>query len=694
MKFKRLQTKLLLAIGFVVVISFIATIGFILRKTYLDDKAEAFDKVAILSREYANYVEGEINIAMNTSRLLAQTFEGMKKSGNTDRYVMNNILKNVLEENPKISGVWTCWESNALDGRDKEFANTIGHDETGRFIPTWDRSDNGIVLNPVEGYEETILQAKKNRREIVLEPYFHEIEGKEVLMTSLVTPIAVNGEILGVTGVDIPLYTLQEMTSQIRPYETGYASLIANNGTFAAHGDVEKLGQDIGDTEMALGVKKAVKEGEYHDLLYRSKVTNEDSYTYLSPINIGNSTTPWSFGITVSMSKILENAEKLKKLSTLIALIFIGLILMIINFMTRSIVKPIVKTTDMIIDISEGEGDLTKRLEVYTYDEVGQLAKGFNLFVDKIQELILQIKSNADIVAQSSAEIRVTMDENNKGIEEIANAIADVTDISQSNTAVIEETTASIEQLGSSIEAISGETKDVLNTSEKALDATNEGKLLMNKVVQANNKVNEASKNVGKIIGELRIASDKVGEIVSIISNISEQTNLLSLNAAIESARAGEYGRGFSIVAQEVGKLAEESKESTINIKKIINEIQTKTDNADIAIKETQKIVEVSIEKFNIINKHFDIILESIEDTTSKIESISNSSNQQAQAAEEMSKAINELSMSIVRNTNSAQQINGVIEEQVSSFEEIGANVEELNNIAEKLKEKTDKFKA
>lgn len=698
LQFKSLRTKFVVIIGLFIFITSAISMSFTASNNNTLIKEKSFEEAKVTATYYSLSLSSELNNSMGIARTLTNTIEALYKEGDINRERMNTILKDILGKNDKLLAIWSCWEPNALDGKDIEYINKMGHDETGRFVPYWSRSNGKITVTSLVDYEvqgsgDYYLLSKTTQKETITNPYLYPVGDKEMLITSLVVPIMNEGKFLGAVGIDVSLESLQKEVANIKVYDTGYGTLIANNGTYVAHKNSDHLGEDIGDTKERMEAKEAIKQGKFHETRLVSNATGEEVYRAFVPINIGKATTPWSFALSIPVNRMIEESNRVRNYSFMIGLFSMILIQFIIFFMSGKIVKPLKDTTAMLKDISQGDGDLTKRLSVYSKDEVGELAEYFNLFVDKIQELVAQVKENANVLATSSSSIAISINQANQGIEDMAKEIVGISDGSQNNASIVEETTASIEEMASSSEIISQKTNETFQSSKHVLNTVQVGAENIKEVVRANHSVKVASSQVFEAITGLKASSDEIGEIVSIITNIAEQTNLLALNAAIEAARAGEHGKGFAVVAEEVRKLAEESKASAAQISLVIGEIQTKAAHANESIEEGQKIVRISAEKSNKIDEQFKDIVEAIKQINRKVERISHSSEQQAQVAEEMANAMDEISVSTQDAASAVQQINSVMEEQTNSFEAVSASVEELKNITHALKYKTDLFK-
>ncbi len=377
----------------------------------------------------------------------------------------------------------------------------------------------------------------------------------------------------------------------------------------------------------------------------------------------------------------------------LLVLVITGLAIAFAIILANVISKPVNNVNHMLKDISEGEGDLTKSLDIKTKEEMGTMANLFNQFVSKIRAVVVQVKKSAASLSGYTDEIHDAIDQANESIEHINVEVQSMIDGLQNNASVVEQTTASIQELSSSAQMISKEADLVVKDSESVLSASKQGVEKLETVVNSIEQVKESSESMATVINTLKLSSDEIVEIVNIINAIAEQTSLLALNASIEAARAGEHGRGFSVVAEEVRKLADQSKGSAFKINDIIKQISTDIQGASVTMNKEKALVDRSVSEAYDTSESFKLILALIEGINHKISNISEGASQQSQISEEMAKAIDELSNIMQDNVSSSERIGSSIENQVATFEEIAASISELKNMATVLEAETNRFK-
>ncbi|CAN2042577.1 methyl-accepting chemotaxis protein [Candidatus Magnetomoraceae bacterium gMMP-15] len=402
-----IRTKMLVFICSVAFIAFAVTITFIAIKSRNTAKAQALDKAQEIAHRYSVVVKSEIEIGLDAARTLAQTFEGIKNSNNIpERKVLDAVLKQILIKNPSFVGIWTCWEPNALDGRDKNFVNAAGHDSTGRYIPYWNRGGRGgeIIVEPAIDYEKEgagdyYLLSKRSGKEIILDPYPYIIGGKKLLITSVVAPIKHNGVFVGVAGVDITLTFFQDMIPKIRPFKTGYAGLISNGGFYVAHLDSKRAGKAVGTKNLWPEAEKFIKRNETFIGHEFSSTLKQDVQRIYVPINIGKTDTPWAFLINMPLDRILAEAYELMYFSMIIGAIALAVFITVIVFIANNIASAVNRVVNFSDKVKAGDSKTI--LELNRKDEIGMMADALNDMVLNQRKML----NNLNRLPASVAEI-------------------------------------------------------------------------------------------------------------------------------------------------------------------------------------------------------------------------------------------------------------------------------------------------
>jgi methyl-accepting chemotaxis protein len=397
-KLKSVQLKITLWTGLCLILAaaiIIAYAAMSLRTTAVNN---AEMQAVSLAESKAAAIDAEIEIALDAARTIAQLLTGIKDSEITEpvsRAQVNAMLRNVLEENPTFVGVYTLWEPDAFDGNDDEYAGTRGHDETGRFIPYWNRSDEGTIhLDPLTDYDTDddiswFYQCpRQTRRECVLNPYTYTVQGEEVLMTSLVVPIIANDTVYGIAGIDFPLQSIQTMIDNVDMYDgTADLLVVSHDGTLAAVSDRTEMAgepafnfhEDFTTDDMA-----RVQRGEQIVEFQTHEGTPE--LEVFVPIKIGRTATPWSMNIIIPSNKITEGATQLMwgmiGIGSVLALT--GLVLL--WFVAGQIARPIRSITTIAHEVSSGNFNVTT--DVTSSDEIGKLATSFNNMIYTLRQKI------------------------------------------------------------------------------------------------------------------------------------------------------------------------------------------------------------------------------------------------------------------------------------------------------------------
>lgn len=394
---------------------------------------------------------------------------------------------------------------------------------------------------------------------------------------------------------------------------------------------------------------------------------------------------------TYSTSK---NIYKITIIELIALIVFCAAVVLVLSvIITRAIVSPVKKVTDKLNDISNSNGDLTQRIAYNSKDEIGQLSNSFDTFMDKLQDIIKEVAISAETISSSSEQINNSTAVTTSSLDEISKNVTSIAEGVTDSVAVTEETNASLSEATKFSESTSVASKKTAENSKKAKAAAEDGASKITEVVSSINEIASSSKEVAEIMEGLGASSQKIGEIVEIITSISEQTNLLALNAAIEAARAGEAGRGFSVVADEIRKLADESNGAAKQIANLVNENQLKSSSAVESVNEVEEKVSHGVSKASEVSQSINNIIMNIEDIVNQIVQIDNANEQQAMSSKELEKAIGDITSTTNEIAHGTENISASIQEQLSTMSEMEQTTKKLSEMAKNLTVLTSGFK-
>ncbi len=397
-------------------------------------------------------------------------------------------------------------------------------------------------------------------------------------------------------------------------------------------------------------------------------------------------------------------AEKESKTAIFI-LLFIWLVITLISLTSvyivfAKIVKPVVNISGLIEEISLGEGDLTKRLDITSNDEIGRLAFHFNNFMNNLQFMITKVMSNSKAVSEMSEEIlesivKITdkQTENEKNINKMKERMIEIMDQVRNQTASTEETSASITEISQTLNSMSINAENTKKIYNKNVYDIENGINVIQKNIDTSFEINEMVKKIEDKAVKTGETTKKIIEIITLIKGISEQTNLLSLNAAIEAARAGEAGKGFAVVAEEVRKLADSSKKATGDIEDLIKNIRLGVKDLVDTIKEGYDTVSNSSKSGEETKKIIDSIVKNIRGTEKEIYELSMSVKEQAGAIDEMADVMANISNGSANIESLSRDQTEMVEGIEEIFRELMSKSNEMKNSSTELYELVKQFK-
>jgi methyl-accepting chemotaxis protein len=516
-------------------------------------------------------------------------------------------------------------------------------------------------------------EAKQSGKAVVSDMHISEATNKPII--SVCAPIMDDyDQFFGLFGIDLDTEYFTSLIANRKIGKTGYGALVDKNGLILAHPVQEYIFKLNVTSVKEMGeINKKMLAGERGVEAYRFK--GVDKVAGFAPVGKNG----WAIIATQNQEEFRSSAVSIRN-STIAITLAAGLIIgILVLFSARTVTRPINSAVASLMDIAQGEGDLTMRLKVTSGDEVGELAKWFNTFIDKLQGIIRDITKSVHTLSSSSTELSTisqAMSQAAQITSEKSNTVAAASEEMSANmntvAAAMEQSASNTHLVATAAEEMSSTIREIAQNSEKARNISDQASV--------------KAKDTAARVAELGQAAQAIGKVVETITDISEQVNLLALNATIEAARAGDAGKGFAVVANEIKELAKQTATASQDIKTRIGDIQGTT---RVTIEQIDQITKV-IQEVNTVVAG---IAAAVEEQSATTAEIANNVTQAAQGIQEVTSNVGQSSVVASQMSKDIVDVNSSASEMSSSSSQVNLSAQDLSKLAEQLRGLVNQFK-
>lgn len=630
-----------------------------------------------------NYWQAQKIILQDIERELALTVQA--KAVELGGLLENNKTNIVtIASSPTIAGgnreVIIPYIKSELE-RAKIYESLVWVDEKGAYFDyngaTGNLEDRDYFQRAIKG--ETVIS----------DPVISKKTNKPII--AIATPIRSGGRVVGVLAGLVDIEEIQKIALEIKVGNTGYAYILRGDGTIIVHPNKEMVlkTNSLTDPSATPELKAATAKMTRGELgIVNYSYLGISKYLAYAPIP----GTKWSIGVNVPVNEVTVVLDGFTRNSVIISIVILIIAAGAVQLLATRITKPL-KELELVAN-QIALGDLTRAVvNVFSKDELGHLARSFEVMGGNLRSLVQQINGSSEQVAASSEELTANAEQLVLVTTQVTNSVASTAHSIELQVAAVDKALGLAEKIASSAQSEAAKSETTIEIATKAVELADAGNKAVEGAVSQMNNIRQTVDHSALIVTELGEQSKEIGQIVETISGIAGQTNLLALNAAIEAARAGEQGRGFAVVAEEVRKLAEQSQEAAKRIATLISDIQGKTENAVKAmangtqeVKKGSDVVDQAGKSFSDIELQIKKIVSIASEAATGMEQLTDSSQQVLESVKQVEYVIREIS-------DQAQNISAATEEQSASMEEIATASHHLSQLAEQLSEAVNKFR-
>ena len=633
--------------------------------------------VPSLTISYFSYQQAKQNLANEVTASAEQNVE-----------MLNNLINTTIE--PEIHNVEylasllpdtlfdeanTAEVLNRLDHFSKlhqEIFNTYVGTRDGKMImaPQMDLPSN---FNPVTTlwYKEAMDQQGNT---VITAPYLNPVSNSVVVTIARTT-----ADGIGVVAIDLNLNEVTNLAKKVHIGQTGFVTVLDNSKKYIVH--------------PALDAGTAAQEG-YVDEIYKADAGSLDTDINGIASKVfyaKNDLTGWKIAGTMNLAEIDDAAASILKHTALMLVIAFVLGTAFLAWIIRSITRPLRRLVAGANRISHG--DLTERFKVATNDEIGDLATAFNDMGESLRAVLRELGETSSVLAASSQELTASADQTAQATGHIASIVQHVAEGAEMQVVSVEQSSLAIHEMSDGIRQVADNAHGVSETAGKTAEIAAEGNRALQTVIQQMDSISQVVNRLAEEVRNLGQRSYKIGEIVSVITSIAEQTHLLALNAAIEASRAGEHGKGFAVVAGEVRKLAEQSSASAAEITQVVETIRSSTVHAAASMESGVSVVQEGLDVVHRAGESFAQIQSYIQLVSQQIAEVSTAAEQLSAGGEQVRRSVSHIADVAVASASDTQTVSAAAEEQLASMEEITASAASLARIADELNQLMTRFK-